>query len=886
MRTGEQPRSAGWMNRSALFGYDFFISFTLGPPPRGTQSYASDLARKLRDRDYTVFFSEDEAPPGSVLDATLRRALHRSRILLVVANADALRESKWVREEVKEFRARHPKRSVIPINVGTALEDCREDAEAWLAYEQTIWVNETSDAVHSGITSAAVVERLAVTPRSIKTNTRMRWTVAAVMLSLTSLTLAAWSNARQARAQRDVAVSRELAAQSLSESERNWSQSILLALASSQIGHSVETRAALLASVLGLGRPVTFLWGHARAVRAVAFTPDGTLLASASEDGRVVFSDVATHLPAGTALEAGAMIASLAFSPDGSLLVSAGNNGVIFWDVATRTRLAEPAGMISSGVAFRPDGAVAVSSQGDGSLMYWDVTRRKPIKATEPVHMGPALSVTFHPSGNIVASGGDDGVAVLWDLVHDRRTVLRGHTSQITSLAFSPDGRLLASGSSDETVLLWDVASGRPVGAPLGGLDGIVMGLAFSPDGRLLSAGSYGNRLFVWDVATRRLVDEPLGRHERDGISSVAFSPDGRWLASGGGDGTVILCAARGGDPLAEHLDADGQDVSSVAFSPDGGTIAAGTGGNTVLVWDAATRQRRGDALRGHRNFVTSLSFSRDGALLASGDAGGTVLVWDMRTGRQSGEALLAHSGPVFARFSPDGQQLATGGEDGHIVIWDVITRRRSGPAMTVPHGAVLALAFSPDGRFLASGGSGRSVAVWSIESRRLAGTPLATATEGVQRLAFTPDGRLLAAAASDRIVNLWDVESRQAVAPITLQRSSATSVAFSPDGSLAALASGRLVGGVAENKVVLTDTNTRQPLGELRQTCPIFDLTFSPDGALVATASGCDGVTLWRADEASWRRDACAAVNRTITSNQWRALVGEDIPYVSVCPM
>ena len=50
-------------NAARLFGYDIFISFALGPLPRGTQSYASDLARRLRERDFAVFFSEDEAPP-------------------------------------------------------------------------------------------------------------------------------------------------------------------------------------------------------------------------------------------------------------------------------------------------------------------------------------------------------------------------------------------------------------------------------------------------------------------------------------------------------------------------------------------------------------------------------------------------------------------------------------------------------------------------------------------------------------------------------------------------------------------------------------------------------------------------------------------------------
>src|SRR5688572_6026705 len=78
-----QPRRsfATW-----LFGYDLFISFSLGPPPRGTHSYASDLARRLRERDFAVFFSEDEAPPGEQLDGTLRKALHRSKALVVVAN--------------------------------------------------------------------------------------------------------------------------------------------------------------------------------------------------------------------------------------------------------------------------------------------------------------------------------------------------------------------------------------------------------------------------------------------------------------------------------------------------------------------------------------------------------------------------------------------------------------------------------------------------------------------------------------------------------------------------------------------------------------------------------------------------------------------------------
>src|SRR5215831_3596750 len=123
------------VNAPLLFGYDFFISFTLGPSPRGTQSYASDLARRLRERDYTVFFSEDEAPPGAALDATLKRALHRARVLVVIVNDAALTDSRCIPEEVKVFRTRHPKRPVIPVNVGYTVERLGGGVESWLNYE-------------------------------------------------------------------------------------------------------------------------------------------------------------------------------------------------------------------------------------------------------------------------------------------------------------------------------------------------------------------------------------------------------------------------------------------------------------------------------------------------------------------------------------------------------------------------------------------------------------------------------------------------------------------------------------------------------------------------------------------------------------------------------
>ena len=108
-----------------VFGYDVFVSFALGPPPRGTRAYAADLARRLREADFTVFFSEDEAPAGGALDATLRRALLRSRTLVVVLNRGTLAEPRWVRTEVETFRQAHPRRPVVPVSIGGAITDPR-----------------------------------------------------------------------------------------------------------------------------------------------------------------------------------------------------------------------------------------------------------------------------------------------------------------------------------------------------------------------------------------------------------------------------------------------------------------------------------------------------------------------------------------------------------------------------------------------------------------------------------------------------------------------------------------------------------------------------------------------------------------------------------------
>lgn len=202
MSTDRKRSAATHSNAARLFGYDLFISFALGPPPRGTRSYASDLARRLRERDFIVFFSEDEAAPGEQLDKTLVTALRHSKTLVVVANRDTIENPRWVRKEVEAFMKFHPSRPVIPISIDGAIQTpaLADQARLWLHYQDRdrIWLDESRDAAEQGAVSDGVLERLATAPAWYRSNVRWRWIVRVVAVTLTALAIALGISAKVA----------------------------------------------------------------------------------------------------------------------------------------------------------------------------------------------------------------------------------------------------------------------------------------------------------------------------------------------------------------------------------------------------------------------------------------------------------------------------------------------------------------------------------------------------------------------------------------------------------------------------------------------------------------------------------------------------------------
>ncbi len=228
----------------------------------------------------------------------------------------------------------------------------------------------------------------------------------------------------------------------------------------------------------------------------------------------------------GTTHEQSGDVRALAFSPDDSLLAVAGRQGVMFWNLAQRqfqgASLFETDGIISA-EAFSPDGRYLVTGMSGGAygLRIWSVGLRIAVTPILKAHVDAITSIAFSHDGQQFASSGIDGQVLLWRLApYSPLSALAGNGYLgYGQVVFSPDGSLMAT-SSDNGVNLWNVRSGEKIktlvipASDRANSDDEVGGLAFSPDGKLLAAGDQQAQVILWNVSTGALVGLPLHGHQ------------------------------------------------------------------------------------------------------------------------------------------------------------------------------------------------------------------------------------------------------------------------------------------------------------------------------------------------------------------------------------
>jgi len=648
---------------------------------------------------------------------------------------------------------------------------------------------------------------------------------------------------------------------------------------------------------------IATLEGHSTEIYDVQFSPNGTLIATVSsifhEDGIVklwsrdgeLVTTIHTNLDgrrSGTFTENyNHVIYGVQFSPDSTLIATASGDGTAkLWstDGELVTNLKGHSLPVYA-VQFSPNGNLIATGSADGITKLWSTDGT--LVATLEGHSDSVSEVQFSPDGTLIATASGDGSVKLWSMDGTLVTSFKGHDVPISAMQFSPDGNLIVTASSySDAAKLWSTDGELVTSFSDASIDSFIAAqlerefdigvnaVQFSPDGTLIAIASADGSVKLWSMEGSPI--DTLRTNSSVNVNAVQFSPDGTLIAIASGDGSVKL-RSTDGSPVNTLRTNSG--VNAVQFSPNSTFIVTTTSNDsTAKLWSPDGELV--NTLEGHRGSVLDVQFSPDGTLIATGSADGIAKLWStdgklvtslegysdgFKTGQvrpdiKSNCLRVNEKGEQFSgveispdnnciwvntvQFSPDGTLIAT--TTIHIVkLWST-----DGTLVTTLDSDedghyFSSLQFSPDGTLIATGGWDGSVKLWSIDGALV--TTLDGHEDTISIMQFSPDSTLLATASQDGTAKLWSTDGKGKL--VTSLQGLTTpyngrefnTVQFSPDGTLLATAH--------EDGTAQLRTRDGSLINTLDANSRVNAVQFSSDGTFIATASEDGTAKLWLMD-------------------------------------
>ena len=488
-------------------------------------------------------------------------------------------------------------------------------------------------------------------------------------------------------------------------------------------------------------------------INSASFSPDGTRLATAGDDGRVRIWDWRRRELLDTIEGPGGKLYVAAYHPQRPLLAVCGE-AYDAWIIDPESELSFRAltghTLAIESLEFSADGELLATASSDGTARVWRVADWSEVAAIDPGR-GRLSSVSFSPDGQRLAIGEVNGDVLVWNLETNRLEFEGRHLDGVQGVDFSADGRRLAACDRGGTLRIWEPDNtARPLSEAWSGHSGRSYCVAFTPDqSRLVSVGADG-LLRSWSSggsATRRLLEEvPASPPAWD----FEYLPASGTLVTAHPD-ALRLWNSQTGELLSE-LTAGGTGWSAVSASPDESVLAAQHAGGGVQCWSLPSLQPIAAFATMPARAISQLRLNSDGQTLAAlHKTGETELkLFDVPTGRE-----LPLTAPICDAIAwLPGPRLLLEAHDDRIHAWDVdraqLLDQWIGHTSTIND-----LAVSQSGGRIASASSDRSVRIWqrmSDESRVLRGH-----RSSVRAVAFTHDERTIISGSSDGRMIFWN---------------------------------------------------------------------------------------------------------------------------------